>query len=64
MLEFLTSRRRPESARDLLEQIVKAFPQDPAKAKRVFVAAVYDDRAYLRAAIECAFDTWASRAPQ
>jgi type III secretory pathway component EscV len=64
MLDFLTSHRRPESARDLLEQIIKAFPDDREKAKRVFVAAVLDDRRYVRACIEHAFETWTSRTSQ
>jgi hypothetical protein len=61
MLDFLRSGRRPESAREMLEQIAARYP-DREKCLRIFVAAVLDDPRYIRAAIECAFDTWSSRA--
>jgi hypothetical protein len=63
MLEFLRNGRYPEDPRELLEQIAAKYP-DREKCRRIFVAAVLDDQRYLRAAIECAFETWTSRAPQ
>jgi hypothetical protein len=63
MLEFLRNGRYPDDPRMLLEQIAKQYP-DREKCRRIFVAAVLDDQRYMQAAIECAFETWTSRAPQ
>jgi hypothetical protein len=63
MLNFLKTGRYPSDPRDLLAQISAQYP-DREKCLRIFVAAVLDDPRYIRAAIECAFDTWTSRPPQ
>jgi len=63
MLDFLRTGRRPNDPRELLAQISARYP-DREKALRIFIAAVYDDRRYVRACIEHAFETWRSRAPQ
>jgi hypothetical protein len=64
MLNFLRTGRYPDDPRELLTQISAQFPNDREKCLRVFVAAVLDDRRYVRACIEHAFETWRSRAPQ
>jgi hypothetical protein len=61
--DFLLARRRPDNPRDLLAQISAHYP-DREKALRVFVAAVLDDRRYVRACIEHAFETWRSQTSQ
>jgi hypothetical protein len=61
--DFLLARRRPDNPRELLAQISARYP-DREKALRIFVAAVLDDRRYVRVCIEHAFETWRSRAPQ
>jgi hypothetical protein len=63
MLDYLRTGRRPDNPQDLLTQILTRY-QDREKALRIFVAAVLDDRRYVRACIEHAFETWRSRAPQ
>ena len=63
MLDFLRTGQRPTDPRELLAEISARYP-DREKCRRIFVAAVLDDQRYLRAAIECAFETWTSRAPQ
>jgi hypothetical protein len=63
MLDYLRTGRRPDNPQDLLTQILTRYP-DREKALRIFVAAVLDDRRYVRACIEHAFETWRSRAPQ
>jgi hypothetical protein len=63
MLDFLRTGRRPANARELLEQITAQYP-DREKCLRIFVAAVLDDRRYVRACIEQAFETWRSRTSQ
>jgi hypothetical protein len=63
MLEYLKTGRYPDDPRELLAQISARYP-DREKALRIFVAAVLDDRRYVRACIEHAFETWRSRAPQ
>jgi hypothetical protein len=63
MLEFLRNGKYPADPRILLEQIAAKYP-DREKAFRIFVAAVYDDKRYVRACIEHAFETWSPRPPQ
>jgi hypothetical protein len=63
MSDFLLSRHRPADPRELLAQISARY-SDREQALRIFVAAVHDDRRYVRACIEHAFETWTSRAPQ
>jgi hypothetical protein len=63
MLDYLRTGRRPDDARELLAQISARYP-DREKCLRVFVAAVLDDRRYIRACIEHAFETWRSRTSQ
>jgi hypothetical protein len=61
MLDFLRTGRYPDDPRILLEEI-NCDVSGPREV--VFIAAVHDNRRYVRACIECAFETWTSRAPQ
>jgi hypothetical protein len=61
--DFLRTGQYPDDPREMLAQISARYP-DREKCLRIFVATVLEDQRYLRAAIECAFETWTSRAPQ
>ncbi len=60
MPDFLLPGRYPDNPRELLAKISARYP-DREKCLRVFVAAVLDDRRYVRACIEHAFETWRYR---
>jgi hypothetical protein len=62
--DFLQPGKRHDDPCALLAQIVKMFPNNPAKQKQLFFCMVLDSRRCLHRVVEDVFERWTTRGDQ